>query len=46
MLQQGKHMVGWMRVIVKNVEDIMPYFKKPFWHFPGGAKEIFQNVIG
>jgi hypothetical protein len=46
MLQQRKHMVGSLRVVVRNVEDIVPYFKKPFWHFPGGAKENFENVIG
>jgi hypothetical protein len=38
-------MVGWLRVIVRNVEDVT-YFKKPFWRFPGGANENFENVTG
>lgn len=45
-LQQRKQMLGWLRVNVRNVKDVMTYFKKPFWHFPGGAKENFENVIG
>jgi len=33
-------------MITSNVEDNVPYLMKPFWHFPGGAKENFEIVIG